>query len=291
MSTFENNFILKEKPYKYLLVPRIPDFRVDSVAVILTGAGKSIVVDGRTTCRQIREGGYTHLVEISTKSYGHDICLNTSARERAYKFDVYIRVDIHVSNALDFYRNKGTDVNTYIQNQLYLDVNKITENYSILDYKGMDDELAKKLLDETITDIGIAYKVSAIRVEPNAEAKEVIKQDSRQQINAALQKRAIELIGQIPLDYNKAVIAGVIGGDPSLEQGIKKIEEHQDGRFEKEVQKTDDLVRRGYMTESQAGEHIRAGLRPAEQKRLDNPSESPPSPDQDDGMDTFYPGG
>ena len=70
MKEFQNKFIIKEEPYQGGFFSKIPNTEKHGSAFILTkGYNDNIIVDEYTTVKQIRQGKYTQLVEISTLPY------------------------------------------------------------------------------------------------------------------------------------------------------------------------------------------------------------------------------
>lgn len=74
MNEFENGLIISDEAYQNGFFPKVPKVGKRGSAYILTGGGENdIIVDDRTTSKQIRQGRYTRLVEISTLPYIKEI--------------------------------------------------------------------------------------------------------------------------------------------------------------------------------------------------------------------------
>ena len=104
MTEFENALILQDQPYQTGFFPKIPNFRKEGSAFILTGgANDDLLVTDRTTTKELRQGKYTRLVEISTRPYLQEVNFSSPSKEAAYSFAVYIKAVIQVQRPITFY--------------------------------------------------------------------------------------------------------------------------------------------------------------------------------------------
>lgn len=264
MNEFQNKLILKDESYQGGLFPQIPNFRKDGSAFILTGGcGDDIRITEHTTSREIRQGKYTRLVEISTRPYMKEIRFSANAKEQAYSFDVYVKAVIRVENPITFYHNRDLDVDGYFHNLLSIDVKQITRKYSLLDFSGLDLELTQRLsaYNNQDTATGFSYQVSQVDAEPGKDAKEFVARSSKQQLETALSNQAGALARTLSINYAEAVMMEVTTGKLSLQEAILKIEQHQDNRFEKTVDEATKLIERGFLTEKQAQAYIQSGAK------------------------------
>lgn len=288
MNEFENQLILKDEPYQCSLFSPIPKFQKSGSAFILTGGcTDDIRVTDRTTNKEIRQGRYTRMVEISTIPYMKELRFNSCGKEQAYSFDVYVKAVIQVTDPITFYQNKNIDVDAYFNKLFSIDVKQITRKYSILNYDGLDQELTQKLSAYNSVDpnTGFSYQISVVDAEPSREAKEYVQKASKQQLDATLREQARELAGKITTDYSEAVMAEVAEGKLTAEEAILKIEAYENQKFETKLGYADRLINKGYLRESQAVNYLLNG---SELKRLDSSSES--STQEDDGLDQFFQG-
>lgn len=182
MNEFQNKLLLSDETYPCGLFPRIPNFRKDSSAFVLSeGCNDGLYVIERTTSRDIRQGRYTRLVEIFTRPYLTEIQFYASAREQAYSFDVYVKAVIQVVDPITFYWNRNIDVDTYFNRLFSIDVKQITRKYSTLNYDGLDQELTQKLsaYNNVDSNTGFSYQVSKVDAEPDKAAQEYISRTSK----------------------------------------------------------------------------------------------------------------
>lgn len=255
MNEFQNKLLLKDEPYQCGLFPQIPNFRKDGSAFILTGGSNDdLRITERTTSREIRQGRYTRLVEISTRPYMTEIRFNANAQEQAYSFDVYVKAVVQVVDPITFYRNRNIDVDAYFNKLFSIDVKQITRKYSILNYNGLDRELTQKLsaYNNVDPDTGFSYQISMVDAEPGAAAQEYVSRASKQQLEASLRNQAGELARALTSDYAQAVMIEVAEGKLSHQEAILKIEQHQDSRFDKVVDDAVKLMDKGLLSEAQA---------------------------------------
>lgn len=263
MNEFQNKLIIKDEPYQCGLFPQIPNFRKDGSAFILTGGyNDDLYITEYTTTREIRQGKYSRLVEISTRPYLKEIQFTANAQEQAYTFDVYVKAVIQVVDPITFYRNRNIDVDAYFYKLFSIDVKQITRQYSILNYDGLDKELTQKLsaYNTIDSDTGFSYQVSVVDAEPGKEAKEYVSRASKQQLEASLRNQAGELARSLTFDYAEAVMMEVAEGKISPEEAILKIEQHKDNRFEKTVENAVHLMDKGLLSEGQAKRLVSPGL-------------------------------
>lgn len=263
MNEFQNKLLLKDEPYQCGLFPQIPNFRKDGSAFVLTGGcNDDLHITERTTSREIRQGRYTRLVEISTRPYLTEIQFNATAQEQAYSFDVYVKAVVQVVDPITFYRNRNIDVDAYFNKLFSIDVKQITRQYSILNYGGLDQDLTQKLstYNNVDSDTGFSYQVSMVDAEPGADAREYVSRASKQQLEASLRSQAQMLATTLTSDYAEAVLMEVAEGKLSYEAAILKIEQHEDSRFDKMVDGTVKMMDKGLLSENQARQRVLPSL-------------------------------
>lgn len=255
MNEFYNQLILSDSEYERSFFPQVPNYKKQGVAYILTeGVDDDIVVDERTSSKQIRRGKYRRLVEISTNPYLKEIRFQSASKERSYTFDIYVKAVIQVKNPIVFYNNKNLDVDAYFTNMFTLDVRKITRKYSILEYDGMDEELTNKLSSYNTMDesMGFEYRISVVDAEPGVEAIEYVKRNDKQNLDAELKKKARDLVKDVALDYENAVRTEVIEGKISEKEAILEINRFRNADYEERLNKIDVLRERRLISEEDA---------------------------------------
>ena len=127
MNEFYNKLIINDVEYEYKFFPQVPNYKKQGVAYILAeGIDDDIVVDERTSTKQIRRGKYRRLIEISTSPYLKEIRFESASKEGSYTFDIYVKAVIQVKDPIVFYHNRNLDVDAYFTNMFTLDVRKIT---------------------------------------------------------------------------------------------------------------------------------------------------------------------
>ena len=284
---------MKDEPYQCGLFPQIPNFRKDGSAFIFTdGCNDDLHVTERTTNKEIRQGRYARLVEISTRPYMTEIRFTASAQEQAYTFDVYVKAVIQVVDPITFYRNRNIDVEAYFYKLFSIDVKQITRQYSVLNYDGLDKELTQKLsaYNNIDTDTGFSYQVSVVDAEPGSEAQEYVSRASKQQLEAILRSQAGALAKTLTSDYAEAIMMEVAEGKLSLQDAILKIEEHKDGRFDKVFETSVKLMDKGLLSEMQAKKLILPGIG-TDQSILREGTDEEAVSQKDGGLEQFYKGG
>lgn len=262
MNEFENKLI-KESPYERGLFTTIPNYNKRGSAFILSGgSGNDILVNEHTTTKEIRQGRYTKLIEISILPYIKEIRFCSPGKENAYSFDVYVKAVIQVFDPIVFYQNKNIDVDAYFDNLFSLDVRKITKRYSILDYEGMDEELTQKLSSYNTIDksIGFRYQISVVDATPGEKAQEYVSQFSKQQLEAGLKNNARRLAKSYSLIYEEAIQTEVAEGKISEAEAILKIQEYKNMNFDNQRKHLEELRESGLITDKQAKDLIAPAL-------------------------------
>lgn len=263
MNEFKNELILNEETYQNGLFPKIPNFEKRGSAFVLTnGCDDDIMISEYTTVKQIRKGKYSSLVEISVSPYVKEIRFTSPSKEASYSFDVYVKAVIQVKDPIRFYENKNLDVDAYFKALFSLDVKKITRCYSILDYNGMDDELTKKLSSYDTFDeaTGFSYMISAVDAQPGEQAKAYVDQYSKQQLDAGLKIHARKLSKSLTSAYEEAIRTEVIEGKRSEAEAIIAIENYKKANYETQLKQFEDLLEKGFITESEARKSVRMAL-------------------------------
>lgn len=271
MNAFDNKLIIKDEPYLNGFFPKIPNFNKQYSAYILTGGvNDSLIVNEHTTTKEIRQGKYTQLVEVSTIPYLKEIRFKSSSKETSYSFEVYVKAIIQVKDPMMFFNNKNIDVEAYFDNLFSLDVRKITRKYSILDYDGMDEELTRKLASYNTFDesTGFEYRVSIVEAEPGAEAKEFVRENDKQSLGASLKKSAKEIGETLRSTYEEGVWAEVARGELSETAAIKKIEEYENMTFENKYKQIKELRDSGFITDVDARSTINRLVPPGQTSNM-----------------------
>lgn len=255
MNEFYNELILNDEKYVCGLFSKVPNYKKQDVAYILTeGVNDDIKVDEHTTTKEIRRGKYCRLVEISTNPYLKEIRFKSASKERSYTFDIYVKAVIRVKDPIVFYNNKNLDVDAYFTNMFTLDVRKITRKYSILQYDGMDEELTNKLSSYNTVDVstGFEYRISVVDAEPGPEAIEYVKRNDNQNLNAELKHKARELSKGVATDYENALLTEVIEGKISEREAILEINRFKNADYEERLNKVVNLRERRLISEENA---------------------------------------
>ncbi len=264
MNEFQNKLIVKEETYQNGLFPKVPKVGKKGSAIILTGGcNNDIIVSEHTTTKEIRQGKYNQLVEISTLPYLKELRFHSPSRETHYSFDVYVKAVIQVNNPIVFYENRNIDVDAYFNNLFSLDVKKITGRYSILNYGGMDDELTQKLSSYNTIDesTGFRYQISVVDASPGEKAQEYVQKFGKQQLDAELKKNARTLAASFSKNYEDALMTEVAEGKMSEAEAIMKINEYNNLNFEGQVGRLNKLREDGLITDTEARTFVKPALK------------------------------
>lgn len=292
MTEFENALILQDKPYQTGFFPKIPNFRKEGSAFILTGgANDDLLVTERTTTKELRQGKYTRLVEISTRPYLQEVNFSSPSKETAYSFAVYVKAVIQVQRPITFYVNKSLDINAYFKNLFSMDVKKITRKYSILDYDGMDEELTEKLstYDNFDESTGFSYRISIVMAEPDKNAEVYVKKNSTQQLDMQLKKNARDLTSSLSESLPEALKVAVVEGKMTEEEAYKKIGEYNDEQFQAELKRIKALRDSDILTDTETKAFARGRIaRAMGTNLLEEQASEDTEPDDKDAMDEMY---
>ena len=263
MTDFENYLIKADEPYSGGFFPVIPNWRKEGSAFILTGGiGNDLLVTDRTTTKELRQGKYTRLIEISTRPYLKELHFTAPSKEPAYSFSVYVKAVIQVEIPLTFYVNRNLDVDTYFENLFSMDVRKITRKYSILDYAGMDDELTVTLsayhnFDEST---GFSYSVSAVLAEPDEKAADYVQRSSKQVLEMEIKAQARALAESLSTTLPEALMTAVAEGRMTLEEALQQIAINEEQQFETKLGRIDALRKKNIITEEETRNYARAHI-------------------------------
>ena len=291
MNEFENKLIVREEAYQNGFFPKVPKSGKRGSAFILTGGcDDDIIVSGHTTAKEIRQGKYTKLVEISTLPYIKEIRFDSPSKETHYSFEVYVKAVIQVNEPIIFYENRNIDVDAYFKNLFSLDVKKITGRYSILNYNGMDDELTQKLssyntIDETT---GFSYQISVVDATPGEKAQEYVMQFGKQQLDAELKESARKLAASFSKNYEEAIMTEVAEGRMTETEAILKINEYNNQNFEGQVGRLDRLRGEGWITDAEARAYMRPALGKIGIERQRSDDNFTQEREKESDMDSFY---
>lgn len=259
MNEFENKLIIKEEEYKGGLFPTIPKYNKRGSAFILSGGiGDDIVVNEYTTIKEIRQGKYTKLVEISTSPYLREIRFRSPSKESAYSFDVYVKAVIQVEDPIVFFQNKNIDVDAYFDNLFSLDVRKITKKYSILDYYGMDEELTHKLSSYNTIDeaTGFNYRISVVDAIPGDKAQKYVEQNGTQELDAGLKVNARRLAALYTSDYEEAIRTEVAEGKRTEAEAALLIKDFKNQSFSEQIERIETLREKGFITNQESRKFV-----------------------------------
>ncbi len=254
MDQFQNKLIVREEVYENGFFPKVPKAGKRGTVLILSGGcNDDIVVNERTTSKQIRQGKYTQLVEISTVPYLKEIRFHSPSRETHYFFDVYVKAVIQVNDPLIFYVNRNIDVDAYFENLFSLDVRKITRGYSILDFEGMDEDLTEKLSSYNTVDesTGFKYQISAVDAIPGENAREYVQKYGKQILDAEIKMKARHLADVYKCSFEDAVRTEVAEGKLTEIEAIIKIQEYNNLNFQEQVRRLEEMREKDLLTDSE----------------------------------------
>ena len=254
MKKFENGLIVREEKFECGLFPKVPKISKDNSVLILTGGiADDIIVRRNTTPKELRDGKYTKLVEVSTDSYIKEIKFCSMSKEMAYSFDVYVKAVIQVKDCLRFYRNRNIDVDAYFNNLFSMDVKKITKKYSILGFDGMDEELVSTLAAYNTTDeaTGLGYQISAVYAEPGEKSQEYVQKYGQQLLNNGLKESAQKLAEGYDLSYGSAIKSAVLRGEMTELEAIERAEQHTYESIEKRMAMCQEMKGIGALTDAE----------------------------------------
>ena len=260
MNKFYNKLILADEAYGNEWFPQIPNYnKQGSVFILVEGKNNNILVDGNTTTKEIRQGKYKRLIEISTVPYIEEIRFESASKETSFTFDVYVKAVIQVKDPIVFYNNRNLDATSYFTNMFSLDVRKITRQYSVLDYDGMDEVLTQKLSSYNNVDAstGFEYRISVVDAEPGSRAIEYVRRSNEQSLNAELRKKARNLIGDVALDYENAARMEVVEGKLSEEEAILKIQRFRQASYGDRIRQIKELRESSLITDIEARSMIK----------------------------------
>lgn len=251
--------------YKNGLFPQIPNYhKRDSWFLLTEGITDDIIVDDRTTVREIRRGQYKRLVEISrnTLVYPHEF--NSNCRETSYTFKVMIKANVYVNDPIKFCANaKNISVKDFLNNQFSLDVKAITRKYSILNYNGIDEELTRVLTASVVSDdtSGLTYQVITVMTEPNEEAMKILKNRGDMTIKHEMTMAA----GEIAMHHKTKTYADAIWeqaaqGIITDVEAIRSIEEYEKQNDNEKFNMLLKLRDEGFITDADISDQAQSFL-------------------------------
>lgn len=295
MNEFVNKLIIKEEEYECGFFPQIPNYKKRGAAFILSGGDNNdILVDEHTTTKQIRQGKYSKLIEISTLPYTKELRFNSVSKEMAYSFDVYVKAVIQVYDPIIFYENRNLDVDSYFDNLFSLDVKKITQKYGVLNYNGMDEELKDKLstYDSLDTTIGFSYRISVVDAVPGEKAQQYVERYGKQQIEDELRKYTQTLVNSLATTYEEAIQQEVIAGNLSQMEAILKIDEYRQASYNNQIKQYEELLEKGVLTNEEMRRYVVSalGTLKGSSRNLIADDAGDSNKRDESGMDFFYPG-
>lgn len=260
MNRFENSLIVNEENFEGGLFVKVPNYKKDYSAFILTGGvGNDLVIDDMTTTKQIRKGQYKKLVEVSTAPYIKEIKFSVISKEVAYSFDVYVKAVIQVEDPLTYYRNRNLDVDAYFNNLLSMDVKRITRKYSILNFDGMDDELVNTLAAYNTfdKDTGFRYQISSVDATPGEKAANYVEKQSRQKLDADIIRSGHKLAKNVSTSYEEAIKAAVINREITELEAFEKLDAYNSASINKIMNTYQEFRNQGMLTDSEIAQRGR----------------------------------
>lgn len=231
--------------YQNGLFPKIPNYhKTESWFVLTEGTEDDILVDARTTVKDIRKGQYKRLIEVSRNSLVVTHTFDSKCRETSYTFKVTIKANAYVNDPIKFCANvKSISPQEFLNNQFLLDVRGVTAKYSILNYNGIDDDLTSVLTSTVVTDTtsGLSYRVITVITEPNAEAMKILKDRDDMLIKEQMTKKAGQIASQNrDKSYADAIWEEAAKGSITDVEAIQRIEEY---KKHTDIEKLDMLLR------------------------------------------------
>ena len=256
-------FVIKDEEYPNGMFPKIPEHRKSGSWFLLAeGIRDNIIVSDNTTVKQIRQGKYKRLIEISKNTLTFENQFNSSCKESTYTFTVHIRAKVSVHDPTQFYNNiRNIDVQAFMKNQFYLDVGKITRKYSILEYSGLDEELTNKLTSNQVIDdnSGLSYQISNVFTEPNEDARKILKNIDDIKIKDEISNIAREINNR--KTYAEAIWEEAARGLIPDTEAIIKIEEYEKKSVEEKIAMLLNLREKDILTDEDVAMNTKNILR------------------------------
>lgn len=224
----ENNIITKSD-FKNGFFATVPE-ETSSKAILLCSSKTNRIIraNHKVTPREVLLGKYDEKIEIDITQNTYFIVLTVSSEDINLSFDVKVSVNASISKPLKFYENSITNLTEYIKNRFRATVKKITKQYSVVDYKDMDEHILNELKDQSIKIECLNYTVFDVDCQPNKNSIDFIKQ-----INEAKMKRIVEESKNEEAQklknttFEEAINKQVLEGTITHEQAITKIRDYK----------------------------------------------------------------
>lgn len=251
--------------YKNGLFPQIPNYhKSDSWFLLTDGITDDIIVDDKTTVKEIRRGQFKRLVEISRNTLVFTHTFNSNCRETSYTFKVIVKANVYVNDPIKFCANvRNISVRDFLNNKFSLDVKAITKKYSILNYNGIDEDLTRVLTASVVSDdtSGLSYQVTTVMTEPNDEAMKILKNRDDMIIKHEMTMAA----GEIALQSKVKTFSDVIWeeaakGNISDVEAIQHIQEYERQSDDEKINTLVRLRDDGFITDTDISTQAKAFL-------------------------------
>jgi hypothetical protein len=250
-------FVLGDTKYQNSPFAKIPNHDQRSSWFLLTGGTLGdiiVIVDERTTVKQIWRGRYTRLVEISKKVLPYEHEFASSCKETSYTFNVRVKAGVSVNNPVDFYYyQRDNDIRTFLNNQISLAVTRIMRGYSITEYSGIDDALTTALTSSRVVDqtTGLSYQIQSVITEPNDDAKALLKKKDDMHIRAEMAQTASAIAQQSQeKSFEDAVREEVVQGYMTDMDAIRIIEDYQRKGYQERIDLLLKLRDEGFISDA-----------------------------------------
>jgi len=196
MSRF--NPIIREEAYPNGLFPNIPYVK-NGVAIVLTNGKKPpVLVDGLVSVRQIRNGKYSSLVEISTIFHNIDLNFSVLSKNEPYRFDVIVKVNVRVTDPIAFLNSQINDVPEVLTQHFSPIIRRLLKQADILEYGSLDEAVLQKLVDSNNFNdrSGLDFIVKDVEVQPDVQAMEYVRQLTDHDLNTRIERQKADIIAE-----------------------------------------------------------------------------------------------
>ncbi|OJV62990.1 MAG: hypothetical protein BGO41_09810 [Clostridiales bacterium 38-18] len=263
MESHNNIFINKILPFKNGLFVSKPNIEKGNLIFLLVdGKNEDLLVNERTSIKQIRDGKYTKLIEIINYPITKEIKITAPAKENSYNFLITLNLTLEHTSPFLVLQNKTLIIEDFLHNQLSLEVRRITKMYSVLDFGMLGDQLTEKLMYPTQLepDVGVKYRVSSVTANLSEEALKFLRKQDDIELGAEIRKKESSIGSSLITNFRTAIGAQIARGEISEEEAVYKIEEYESNHFHKDLDKYMKLVKGNIYTEAEVRDHIRGQL-------------------------------
>ena len=249
-------FIIKNSGYVNGVFPKVPVATSGKYTLLYaTRTGNIILVDNRTTPREVSTSKVDRIIEISASQIIEKVKIESPSNFGNYKFDITISLYLEVTDPIEYFNSQSDNLEQSLVSILDPVVRRVTKTYDVIEYDNMEEEILDKIrangLGEELT--GLHFRVFDVSATPNREAMQYVERKAKADLErrtkiaedisiTEIAKHQGSKANELELSLENAIKQEVVKGNISIEEALERLKQTEQRDGEQRVQNVQSVL-------------------------------------------------